>query len=1125
MPLIETISLTLGAGIAKQIIKSWLGDSVAELSGELLDLIKGKAEFASTQRESARRIEKIGEQVAIKLYPIFEAESQKLTTSEMTVVTQEVALTLLKAQIDARTVLECRFDSERLARQLIHSRPELLKTFSETETALYERFLREVCKEIVAIVSELASFDRYFSEATLQSQDQILALVEKIYMRPSKEAEAFERLYCQTLVRQLDRMELFGVARMDAAAKRQSLSIAYVAIDVDQTGNKDTQLPLFESTFDESMPDAKRMSFAPQSGPIDHLLATSRKIIVRGQAGSGKSTLLQWLAVRSASHDFPVQLSHWNKTIPFFIRLRERVNKDFPNPEEFPGLVAPTIAGQMPHGWVHEQLDNGRAVVLIDGVDELPSTQRGDMLERLQQLVSTYPHARYIVTSRPAALKAELWPEWQEWIEKESFVETSLQPMSPAHIDNFIDQWHEALAKTISDEEEINALKQLPGNLKRQLRQRPPLRRLADNPLLCAMICALHRERHENLPAERIDLYKGCVEMLLSRRDEGRKIDVKSDYPELSDAQKLVLAQSFAYWLMKNGYSDVELGEADRHFEGKRAEMNLSDHVTGEGVRRWFVERASLLREPVAQRVDFTHRTFQEYLAAQAAIKQNDIGVLIKHGHEDQWRETIILAAGEARPREREKLLKGLIARADKLRTPRLRKQLYLLAVACLETCVELMADVRQLVLDKAAPLFPPHDEDDVKLMAAAGDPAVTLLAYNPEHSGAEVARCIKTLGMIGSNKAMKKIAEYASDFDERWEIRDEIGRAWSQFDRYKYSQEVLIRSQQLRIENHSSWEGFENLSHLDWLILWNSQLTDLSPIQYLFNLKFLSLSGWDQLCDLNPLIHAQNLERLSIQNCKNISDLNPLVRLKSLYLLYLNNCQQIRDLNSLTSIAKLTRLVIVGLPEVDLNPIANLQNLTSLDVWNQSISDPRIFARLTNLNRLTLDNTKISGLEFLFNLTELREIGIKRVSVNDLEVLATLPKLKKVGLSDLNLIAHLTHLKEIDIGGTEIDNLDPLITFDELEKLELYGTQVDDLSPLANLKKINYLNAVHAKIVDLRPLKSLAKLQSLFIDNTEVTDLSPLANLTNLKTLSIRATPVKDLSPVKGIQGLKIIR
>lgn len=63
MPIFETLSLTLGAAIAKHIIKSWLGESVASICGELLDLLKGKAESAVAQREVARRSEKIGEKV------------------------------------------------------------------------------------------------------------------------------------------------------------------------------------------------------------------------------------------------------------------------------------------------------------------------------------------------------------------------------------------------------------------------------------------------------------------------------------------------------------------------------------------------------------------------------------------------------------------------------------------------------------------------------------------------------------------------------------------------------------------------------------------------------------------------------------------------------------------------------------------------------------------------------------------------------------------------------------------------------------------------------------------------------------------------------------------------------
>jgi predicted NACHT family NTPase len=262
-----------------------------------------------------------------------------------------------------------------------------------------------------------------------------------------------------------------------------------------------------------------------------------------------------------------VKLRSWNNTVPFFIRLREFVKTGFPQPEIFPTQVARMIVGEMPPRWVHHLLDTGRAILLIDGVDELPQSMRSDMLDHLQQLVKAYPYTRYVISSRPAALKSDQWPEWQEWIEQEKFTVSTLQPMSTTQVETFIDHWYQALDKTLSDERERRELSSYSSQLKRVLRQRPPLRRLATTPILCAMICALFRERQQNLPAERIELYRQCVEMLLTYREEGRRIQLTEDYPNLSHAQKLALIQNFAYWLLQNEYSDVEIDEGDQHFE------------------------------------------------------------------------------------------------------------------------------------------------------------------------------------------------------------------------------------------------------------------------------------------------------------------------------------------------------------------------------------------------------------------------------------------------------------------------------------------------------------------------------------------------------------------------------
>jgi hypothetical protein len=72
--------------------------------------------------------------------------------------------------------------------------------------------------------------------------------------------------------------------------------------------------------------------------------------------------------------------------------------------------------------------------------------------------------------------------------------------MTPDQVNLLIQQWHDALAEKLTDTDEIAEIRQLPAALRRTLRLRPALRHLTTNPLLCSMICALHRDSRENLP-------------------------------------------------------------------------------------------------------------------------------------------------------------------------------------------------------------------------------------------------------------------------------------------------------------------------------------------------------------------------------------------------------------------------------------------------------------------------------------------------------------------------------------------------------------------------------------------------------------------------------------------------
>jgi predicted NACHT family NTPase len=239
------------------------------------------------------------------------------------------------------------------------------------------------------------------------------------------------------------------------------------------------------------------------------------------------------------------------------------------------------------------------------------------------------------------------------------------------------------------------------------------------------MLCALNREHKKQLPTDRIELYEACCSLLLGRRDIERGVELTS-YPVLDNSQKYFLLDDLAYWMIKNGLSEVDLKLVDERFDRKLKNLTrVSQDISATGIREFFVERTGMIREPVMGKIDFAHRTFQEYLAAKAAAYEMDTGVLLKNAHDDQWREVIILAVGVpgATKQMCEDLVKGLIIRGDK--EQKYRYQLHFLAVSCLETAVELGQEIKVEVEKRLSQLVPPKDMTEAEALAAAGELAV----------------------------------------------------------------------------------------------------------------------------------------------------------------------------------------------------------------------------------------------------------------------------------------------------------------------------------------------------------------------------------------------------------------
>ncbi|MDQ3885488.1 MAG: hypothetical protein M3308_00355, partial [Actinomycetota bacterium] len=202
------------------------------------------------------------------------------------------------------------------------------------------------------------------------------------------------------------------------------------------------------------------------------------------------------------------------------------------------------------------------------------------------------------------------------------------------------------------------------------------------SPLLCAMLCALNLDRRQQLPPDRMALYRDALALLLERRDAEREVPAGRTLV-LDTGSKLAVLQHMAWRLSLAGRAELPRDEV-LALVRRAVERMPNVEYSAEDVLQHLLDRSGVLREPVVGRVDFVHRTFQEHLAAKEAVEDQPVDVLVTRAHLDQWWETIVMAVGHATPERRAVLLGGVLDRADT--EPRHCRRLRLLAAACLDT-------------------------------------------------------------------------------------------------------------------------------------------------------------------------------------------------------------------------------------------------------------------------------------------------------------------------------------------------------------------------------------------------------------------------------------------------------
>ncbi|MEV0885526.1 NACHT domain-containing protein [Streptomyces microflavus] len=757
------------------------------------------------------------------------------------------------------------------------------------------------------------------------------------------EDSLFEVRYKEFVAAKYSKLTIFGLDFSDRSQAEWPLDAAYLSLEA-TSSEKPTEV--------FSGADRPMNNHAAHQ-PADRALAGHHRVLLRGVAGSGKTTLIQWLAVSAAKQKLGDHLKHLRDRVPFVLPLRTIIRQsELPLPGAFLSAIRSPLAGSQPAGWTDRILGDGRGLLLIDGIDEISNADRERVRLWLRELMLSFPHNLWLVTSRPSAVS-------DSWLTADDFVELSLAPMRREDITAFVNRWHSAALTGCRSAEEEERIRAYEASLLKSMWTKQDLGRLATNPLMCGLICALHRDRRGYLPPGRKQLYDAALSMLLARRDRERDLEVR-----LAEEPQIQLLQKLAYWLIRNGQVEMDRSDAVDLISAALPAMPAVQTVgTAEEIYDLLLLRSGMLREPMKGTMDFIHRTFQDYLGAKAAIEARDFDLMVKNAHHDQWEDVIRMAVAHAYPVERSRLLKKLITRGDRTKTHRTR--LHLLAMACLEHAIELDPDVRSAVEARAAALIPPQDHDEAVALAGAGAMVLELLPGPDGLSDIQAASVVTTASLLVSDAALAVLVKYR-DHPAVPQIHETLTRNWSLFDTEHYGREVIAH---LPVDN----------------VYWVDSVDHVRFLGSLGNRHRLISRGNISTVELENSIDSK-ITLLGLHANEALQSLDFLHRMQDLDTLYLFSCNRISDLTPLSTLPLLNRLSINRMEGLGwLQGLSGLQNLVELDIMQPVTSGTlESLPKIGKLEELALsggalESTELRDLHLCQSLQSLTLVAGKR--------------------------------------------------------------------------------------------------------------------------------------------------
>jgi|GEM_PF-3597183 HEAT repeat protein/energy-coupling factor transporter ATP-binding protein EcfA2 len=395
-------------------------------------------------------------------------------------------------------------------------------------------------------------------------------------------------------------------------------------------------------------------------------LIHSQKIVILGENGIGKTALLKYfIHVLSTEKSIEWGFLSENAWLPIFISIPDFI-RSIPDLSLLDYLQEFTVKEWQyipPKGFFEYWLDEGRSLILIDGLNQLNDSEIPDQknyVDKFSDFLRNYEQNPAMITVRQGNYQREL-------LKTTHCGHYYLQGFDDQKIQQFVKQWYGN-----SEEENVEILRH-EALVLQNLNEQNWLKSWLKNPLLLTSLLLVH-PLGMTLPKHKSEILERVVEHLFSLWQNLPNLNylTTADFP--------LLMQQLASEMHLQEISVISQTELEQKLTAMIQELKQISPDQALAESKTFVkgisEKVGILSVPDGKNYTFIVPTLQTFFAAQfinqnlhdrAPAEKTEIilDYLNTYQNNPHWQELLLLLIGQQTPEQLTEIIKAIVQRPN----------------------------------------------------------------------------------------------------------------------------------------------------------------------------------------------------------------------------------------------------------------------------------------------------------------------------------------------------------------------------------------------------------------------------------------------------------------------------